>query len=105
MVQYIDKDALVAKIEKCYNECLEKAKMIDSDYWDAKADAYRIVLLTLDNIREVKEVDLEKEMDKEWNKCEPIDEGMGLEIASIEHEQFDIIARHFFELGLNATIN
>lgn len=49
---------------------------------------------------EVKEVDLEKELNKEWNKCEPTDEGMGLEIASIEHEQFDNIAKHFFELGL-----
>ena len=49
---------------------------------------------------EMKEVDFEKELDKEWNKCEPIDEGMGLEIASIEHEQFDNIAKHFFELGL-----
>ena len=51
---------------------------------------------------EVKEVNLDKEMDKEWNKCEPIDEGMGLEIASIEHEQFDNITKHFFELGLKA---
>lgn len=52
---------------------------------------------------EVKKVDVEKEMNKEWNKCEPIDEGMGLEIASIEHEQFDNIAKHFFELGVKAA--
>ena len=51
---------------------------------------------------EVKEVNLEKELNKEWKNCEPIDEGMGLEIASIEHEQFDHIAKHFFELGLKA---
>lgn len=51
-------------------------------------------------ILEMKEVDFEKELDKEWDKCEPTDEGMGLEIASIEHEQFDNIAKHFFELGL-----
>lgn len=56
------------------------------------------------NTLEVKEVevDLGEEMDKEWNKCKPIDEGMGLEIASIEHEQFDNIAKHFFELGIKA---
>ena len=53
-------------------------------------------------VMEVKEVDLEKEMNKEWDKCEPSDEGMGLEIASIEHEQFDNIVKHFFELGLRA---
>ena len=51
---------------------------------------------------ELKDVDLEKELDKEWNKCEPVDEGMGLEIASIEHEQFDNIAKYFFELGIKA---
>ncbi len=49
---------------------------------------------------EVKDVNLEEELNKEWKNCEPIDEGMGLEIASIEHEQFDHIAKHFFELGL-----
>ena len=48
------------------------------------------------------EVDLEKEIDKEWAKCEPMDEGMGLESANIVNEQFDSIARHFYELGLNA---
>ena len=52
---------------------------------------------------EVKEVEFEKELDKEWNKCVPIDEGMGLEIASMEHEQFDNIAKHFYELGLKVA--
>ena len=47
-------------------------------------------------------VDLEKEIDSEWAKCEPVDEGMGLESANIVNEQFDSIARHFFELGLKA---
>lgn len=54
----------------------------------------------LDTLTKV-EIDLEKEMDKEWNKCKPVDEGMGLEIASIEHEQFDNIAKHFYSLGLS----
>lgn len=59
-------------------------------------------MLSFLNTIEAKEVDLEKEMDKEWGMCLPIDEGMGLEIATIEHEQFDNIAKHFFELGLKA---
>ena len=45
------------------------------------------------------EVDLEKEIDSEWKKCEPTDEGMGLESANIVNEQFDHIARHFAEWG------
>ena len=31
---------IVAEIEKCYNECLKRAKVIDYDYWNAKVDAY-----------------------------------------------------------------
>ena len=61
-MKLIDKDALVAKIEKCYNECLKRAKITDPDYWNAKADAYRNVLTILDDTLEVKEVDLEKEV-------------------------------------------
>lgn len=48
------------------------------------------------------EVDLEKEIDKEWEDCGPIDEGMGYESALLISEQFHQIARHFYELGLNA---
>ncbi len=43
---------------------------------------------------------VKEELNKEWEKCEPKDEGMGLEIANIEHEQFDNIAMHFYNLGL-----
>ena len=53
---------------------------------------------------EAKDADLNKEIDKEWDKCEPIDEGMGLEIASIEHGQFGNLAKHFFELGIKAQV-
>lgn len=58
-MKLIDKSALVAEIEKCYNECLKRAKIIDSSYWNSKADTYRNVLEILDDTLEVKEVDLE----------------------------------------------
>ena len=58
---------IVAEIEKCYNECLKRAKVIDSDYWNAKADAYRNVLVILNDTLKVKEVDLEREIDN-WNR-------------------------------------
>lgn len=45
--------------------------------------------------------ELIKEIDKEWKKCDPVDEGMGVEMAWIHIEQFDWIARHFYELGKN----
>ena len=59
MTQYIDKSAVVAEIEARYNECLKRAEIIDAEYWNGKADAYRDMLAVLDTI-EVKE-DLESE--------------------------------------------
>ena len=45
------------------------------------------------------EVDLEKEIYKEWGKCYPTDEGMGDEKAILVSERFHQIARHFAEWG------
>ena len=53
-MELIDKSAVVAEIENCYNECIKRAKIVDADYWNAKADAYRNVLVILDNTLEVK---------------------------------------------------
>lgn len=86
MTQYIDKSAVVAEIEAHYNKCLKRAKIIDAEYWNGKAAAYRDMLVVLDTL-EVKEVDLEKEW-KEFLK----DGDVG----------FKEIAQHFFELGLKA---
>lgn len=47
-------------------------------------------------------VDLEKEIENEWRKCCPTDEGMGLESANVVKEQFDAIAYRLIELGKNA---
>ena len=87
---------IVTEIEKCYNECLKRAKVIDSDYWNTKADAYRNVLVILDDTIEVKEVDLEREIDN-WI-CD----------NAITHEDCsvtDVIstAKHFFELGMTVS--
>lgn len=57
MAQYIDKADVVAEIEARYNECLKRAKIIDAEYWNGKADAYRNILDVLDTL-EMKEVDL-----------------------------------------------
>ena len=49
--------------------------------------------------QEQPEAELEKEIEKQWEKCNPVDEGMGVESAYIHIEAFDIIARHFAEWG------
>lgn len=94
-MKLIDKDKIVAEIEKCYNECLKRAKVIEYDYWSVKADAYRNVLVILNDTLKVKDVDLEREIDN-WI-CD----------NAITHEDCsvtDVIstAKHFFELGLRA---
>lgn len=100
-MELIDKDAVIAEIEKCYNECLKRAKITDSDYWNAKADAYRNVLAILNDTLEVKEVDLEKEIDNVWNPHFNLgwDDNS---LVSINHKSFESIAKHFYELGIKA---
>lgn len=93
-MKLIDKDKIVAEIEACYNECLKRAKIIDSDYWNAKADAYRNVLVIFNDTLKVKEVDLEKEI--EFVK------GDYAQVDVAWNKDFDFIAKHFFELGLKA---
>lgn len=53
-------EKIKAEIEVRYNECLKRAKIIDAEYWNGKADAYRDMLVVLDTL-EVKEVDLKLE--------------------------------------------
>ena len=92
---------IVAEIEKLYNECLKRAKITDSDYWIAKADAYRNVLVILDDTIEVKEVDLEEEIN-EWQGCEVFPEGVDITPLPKAMEIVERTAKHFFELGLKA---
>ena len=116
MAQFIDKAAVVVEIENCYNECLKRAEIVDSDYWNAKADAYRSVLTILTMPLEVKEVDLEKEikngiynlsnlycyMEDLFNGNE--EEGVYPIPENVKNELFEF-AKHFFELGLKAKEN
>ena len=92
---------IVAEIEKCYNECLKRAKVIDFNYQNAKANAYRNVLVILYDTIEVKEVDLEKEIN-EWKGYEIFPEGVDITPLPKAIEIVERTAKHFFELGLKA---
>ena len=93
MTQYIDKDALVAKI-------IEHIKTYNKGYAngdDRRTEALENLLHDL-NTLEVKEVDLEKEIDEWCNKCineYELEGWVGLAIQNI--------AKHFFELGLKVN--
>lgn len=85
MAQYIDKAAVVAEIER-------RIKEHHSGYLVCLKD----ILSFLDTL-EVKEVDLEKEIELIKGDYEQVDVAW--------NNDFDYIARHFFELGLKAHNN
>ena len=104
MTQYIDKSALVAEIERRIS-LFRKEKKIEK--WSAEASQMNVVslgariamleeILSLLDTLEVKEVDLEKELDSmitpelKFHKALP--------------SLFDV-AKHFFELGMQQSKN
>ena len=113
MAQYIDKDTLTEKLwerrvknhdfggspysEYGYEDD-EILSLIDTlevieigvDLGDPKGDKSAKYIIDT-NTLEVKEVDLEKEINTQWNKF--VD-------SEGEVEQFSEIAKHFFELGM-----
>ena len=93
MTRYIDKDALVAKIDDWRHNImmgvattpLRGRQRADSAF---EYEILGLVRDFLDTI-EVKEVDLEKEIEFEYN---PVD--------GLSFEEFARIAKHFYSLGL-----
>jgi len=96
MEQYISKSAVVAEINRVI-------KSYDPTN-EITSGRYALVCLRnfIENL-EVKDVDLEKEIDKIWKPRF----SLGWDdksLLSISYKGFGIIARHFFELGLRSTI-
>ena len=94
MAYLIDKDALVAEIDK-----RESILDIDSAFGIGGMIELKFVKDIL-NTLEVKEVDLEKEADEMWNYVFSElgwDENTRM---TITHKEFMALAKHFFELGL-----
>ena len=99
MTQYIDKSALVAEIkrrkginEKAYMQAfLNSNDKRDSFGYKVQED---IDILSSINTLEVKEVDLEKEIDKWYNN------EASKEFENVLYKDIEKCAKHFFELGL-----
>lgn len=87
MEQYISKSALVAKIRE---RLLPVIRDKNYDEWEEGQDSERIAILDILDSIEVKEVDLEKEIDIYSNAL------------PCRRDDIEIIAKHFFELGLKA---
>ena len=93
MKQYIDKDALVTKI----NHHRQFTPEHTNAFIEGEEHAYRTILSFLDSL-EVKEVDLEKEIEEVKHNYK-VDDNRHTSICSADIEW---LANHFFELGLRA---
>lgn len=87
MTQYIDKDAVIAEIERRIKEVSQIEKAF---YEIGLCDAYKTII-TL----EVKEVDLDEEIERFVKSDE-------FRKASGTIKVTNLLAKHFYELGLKA---
>ena len=95
MAQYIDKSALVAEIERLKNTSLEYGyNTMQRILADSGKDISLRQLQNFIDTLEVKEVDLNKEIENYFN-------GFG-KFPSVGIDDCIDIAKHFFELGLKA---
>ena len=100
MANLIDKDALVAEIEKFKAEALQKKSQCKRHGLEKimhQISVYNKMLSFIDTL-EVKEVDLEKEIQDIFQKYKNGYNGLII----CNKTDFSLIARHFFELGLKA---
>jgi hypothetical protein len=103
MAQYIDKDALVAKIENLentYKKCPTR-NSYEEGLKDGRLIGYKDALHKINSL-EVKEVDLEKHLKE--NIEDVFFDLNGVAVKGATHyltvEDVKDIAKHFFELGL-----
>lgn len=103
MAQYIDKDALVAEIERRING-INLDTIEDWRYrlqWEHDIEVMKNILSLIDTL-EVKEVDLEKVIEeyfKGWTD-DYDNGGAACHYQYVQVNDCKAIAKHFFELGL-----
>lgn len=111
MIKYIDADKLI----KSVNNYQEWAKAESNptygyaDYYKGKIDACKDIQEFITSLRqEQPEMDLEKEIEKEWETLEKdyspsaLDKSHIIVSGLVGRKQFSLIAHHFYELGKNA---
>lgn len=97
-MKMINKDALVAEIERRVTEGEKVAKKVPSFTIMGLIQAYKNTLSFL-NTFEMKEVDLDGEIKEEYLKRRCCG-GRDNMLVILSEPQFNKIAKHFFELGL-----
>ena len=100
-MEIIDKDKVVAKIEKRIKETESMQPKFDQ-FWAGQISAFKGVLKILDTL-ETKEVDLEKEVRKFIkDNCTSLEEPDEFLTTLMQLDDMVIFAKHFYILGLNA---
>ena len=99
-MKLIDKDALVAEIERRVTEGEEVAKEFPSSAIMGLIQAYKNTLSYIDTL-EVEEVDMDKTFNDEYSKFSNDTDAMDYAFP-IDIADFKDFAKHFFELGLKA---
>lgn len=100
MAQYIDKDALVAEIKRRFDEYSKRILKHYDACKEAKAQELGKILTIIDTL-EVKEVDLEKEIQDHIKECLDI-KFPTLDIELIKKD-VAYTAKKFFKLGLSVN--
>ena len=104
-MEYINKTALVAEIKKRIKETESMQPKFDQ-FWAGQISAFKGVLKILDTL-EVKEVDLEKEINKYISNNFFGSQTLGFFANRTKEEPNDkdiaLCAKHFFELGMSVS--
>ena len=94
----IDKDVLVAEIEKRIKETESMQPKFDQ-FWSGQISAFKGVLKIIDTL-EVKDVDCDKEIGTYTTKELLWKRNKATNVFHLTQGDIDRIAKHFFELGL-----
>ena len=98
MAHLIDKSALVAEIERI------KKEECPTDSYEGRCKLlwFERFLFFIDTL-EVKEVDLEKEIQRQYNVHKNPDNSIVKDCVIMTKDGFEYFAKHFFELGMSVN--
>ena len=101
-MELIDKAAVVAEIERRKHKLLDNIMFERDKEWVVRtAHQLNRIILFLDTL-EVKEVDLEEEINRFGDSCAKHKNERGGNVIWSNKLEVEVLARHFFELGLKA---
>lgn len=106
MNKYINADKLFTKIVELKKELPNTIEHLnDEESGFARGQQYELTAIESEILclqQEQPEVDLEKEIDRFWDSCIKHKNERGGNVIWSNKIEIEVLARHFYELGLNA---